>query len=113
MARWNKTRKWKSAMIAQLLERDGPDCWLCGYPMPHPPKKLNKRRSLEHLTPRVLGGKDDAGNLVVCHQHCNGHLREHPREKKLAIREKWQAVRLRRRPKQQIEGNAMPRHRGT
>jgi hypothetical protein len=98
-------------MIARILARDGPDCWLCGYPMPDPPKRLNKRRSLEHLTARVLGGKDEEGNLVVCHQHCNGHLREHPREKKLAIREKWQAVRRQRRSKREADGNAMAKTR--
>lgn len=79
-------------MVAQLLARDGSDCWLCAYPMTQPPKRPNKRISLEHLTPRVLGGGDGTDNLVLCHQHCNGHLRDRPREKKLAIRKKWRAV---------------------
>jgi 5-methylcytosine-specific restriction endonuclease McrA len=95
MGVWRKTSKWKRAMVARLLKRDGHDCWLCGFPMTQPPKKHTKRISLEHLTPRILGGGDVAENLVLCHQHCNGHLRDHPREKKLVIREKWMAYRSR------------------
>jgi len=45
---------------------------------------------LEHLLPRSLGGTDDAANLVVCHQHCNMHLKDRPREQKEAMRLKWQ-----------------------
>lgn len=80
-------------MANRLLERDGPGCWLCGGPMPDPPKRANKRRTIEHLVPRSKGGTDDWGNLVVCHQHCNHHLADRPREKKLAMREKWQRAR--------------------
>ncbi|ANY19218.1 hypothetical protein A6F68_00689 [Tsuneonella dongtanensis] len=57
--------------------------------MPDPPKRANKRRSLEHLTPRSLGGDDSEANLVVCHQHCNAHLKDRPREQKEKMRTKW------------------------
>lgn len=83
-------------MVDRLLKRDGPACWLCAYPMTEPPKRLNKRISIEHLTPRILGGTDSEDNLVLCHQHCNGHLRDHPSQKKLTIRKKWRAAYERR-----------------
>jgi 5-methylcytosine-specific restriction endonuclease McrA len=79
-------------MVARILKRDGSECWLCAYPLRDPPKKHNKRISIEHLTPRAAGGGDDEANLVLCHQHCNGHLRDRTREKKLAMRAKWLAA---------------------
>ncbi|QZD86835.1 HNH endonuclease [Qipengyuania psychrotolerans] len=92
MARWNRTSKWKKTMIARLLERDGFSCWLCGLPMTQPPKKHNKRISLEHLKARSEGGTDDLDNLVLCHQHCNGHLGVRPIADKLKMRSKWHKV---------------------
>jgi 5-methylcytosine-specific restriction endonuclease McrA len=79
-------------MVARLLKRDGATCWLCALPLRHPPKRPNKRISLEHLTPRSLAGGDVESNLVLCHQHCNKHLADHPLEEKLAMRKKWHAT---------------------
>ena len=76
-------------MIARLRNRDGDDCWLCGLPMTEPPRRHNKRISLEHLVARSDGGSDEPGNLVLCHQHCNGHLGDRPKEEKLKMRSKW------------------------
>ncbi len=76
-------------MIARLLKRDGEDWWLCGRAMPDPPRHPNKRRTIEHLNPRSLGGGDEESNLVVCHQHCNMHLRDRPPDRKLKMRAKW------------------------
>jgi 5-methylcytosine-specific restriction endonuclease McrA len=95
MARWNRTTKWKRKMIERIAARDGMLCWLCALPLSLVPKKPSKRISLEHLVPRSLGGDDKPENLVLCHQHCNGHLRDRPIEKKQQMRKKWLATRAR------------------
>ena len=79
-------------MIARLLSRDGSQCWLCARPLRDPPKRPNKRISLEHLKARSLGGDDSEANLVLWHQHCNAHLRDRPLERKLRMRKKWHAA---------------------
>lgn len=95
MRRWNRTAKWKRKMIAQIVARDGMLCWLCDLPLSDVPKRPSKRISLEHLVARSLGGDDTPENLVLCHQHCNAHLKDHPLEKKQKIRNKWLAMRAR------------------
>lgn len=79
-------------MIERLASRDGFVCWLCALPLSLVPKRPGKRVSLEHLTPRSQGGGDDEGNLVICHQHCNKHLDNRPREQKEKMRLKWHAA---------------------
>ena len=76
-----------------LRLRDGDLCWLCNYPIafdaePNSPKSP----TVEHLEPKALGGADALPNLVLCHQHCNAHLRDHPKAKKLRTRAKWHAA---------------------
>lgn len=93
MRRWNRTTKWKRKMAAFIAARDGMLCWLCALPLSLVPKRPSKRISLEHLVPRSLGGDDRPGNLVLCHQHCNAHLKDRPLEKKKQIRRKWLTTR--------------------
>lgn len=93
MRRWNRTSKWKQRMIALIAARDGMLCWLCASPLSLVPKKPSKRVTLEHLVARSLGGGDETENLVMCHQHCNAHLRDRPLEKKRQMRRKWLAAR--------------------
>lgn len=50
-----------------------------------------KSPTREHLVPKKLGGTDELSNLVLCHRHCNAHLRDHPKAKKLEIQAKWHA----------------------
>jgi hypothetical protein len=101
MGVWRKTAKWKRRRIGLLMERDGQGCWLCTRPLNSASTRPGRRISLEHLTPRCTGGGDGLDNLVLCHDSCNRHLRDHPADKKRKIREKWhreaarQAVRSR------------------
>ena len=56
--------------VAALMERDGPDCWLCG-------KALGDDVTQEHLVPVGHGGPNHLSNLVLAHEECNrelGHL---------------------------------------
>ena len=76
-------------MVERLRARDGDKCWLCARPLKMTATKQSRRISIEHLHPRSLGGGDEIDNLVLCHGHCNRHLRDHPREKKIKIQAKW------------------------
>lgn len=57
---------------AQLAERDGPRCALCGEDVdfslrsPHP-----MSASVDHIIPRSRGGTHDADNLQLAHRTCN------------------------------------------
>jgi 5-methylcytosine-specific restriction endonuclease McrA len=89
MALWRRTRQWKQARIAQLRARDGSACWLCFRDLFTGGKLKNRKATIEHLTPRALGGGDALDNLVLCHPGCNQHLGCRPVDKKLKMREKW------------------------
>jgi 5-methylcytosine-specific restriction endonuclease McrA len=89
MPSFKKTAKWKRARRAEIVRRDGPDCWLCTRPVPKAPKRAGQRASIEHLRARTHGGSDALDNLVLCHDACNRHLRDRPLEQKLKIRVKW------------------------
>lgn len=60
---------------AQLAERDGTDCGICGEPV-----NMNLRRfeedglmcaSVDHILPRSLGGGHEPENLQLAHLVCN------------------------------------------
>lgn len=58
--------------VPVLIERDGPDCRLCGkvvdlslkYPDP-------MSRAVDHIIPRSLGGPDEVSNYQISHSACN------------------------------------------
>lgn len=76
-------------MVERLRARDGDKCWLCARPLKMTATKQSRRISIEHLHPRSLGGGDEAANLVLCHHHCNLHLRDRTLETKLKMQTKW------------------------
>ena len=88
MAQW-KTAKWKRATVTKLIERDGPNCWLCTLPILSTPKKQGRRASIEHLIARSLNGSNSLDNLRLCHDSCNRHLGDRPVAKKWQMRAKW------------------------
>lgn len=50
------------------------DVWLCGYcgqDLQHHTGDDRRLRALDHITPVVLGGSNDATNLVTCCDSCN------------------------------------------
>ena len=83
-----------------ITKRDGSFCWLCNRGLLKGGKVKNRKITLEHLTPRSLGGSDDLDNLVLCHPACNRHLADRPVQKKQKIRVKWHRETARNREKQ-------------
>jgi phage-related protein (TIGR01555 family) len=59
-------------VAVQIRERDGHKCVYCGAAEPHvPPAKAGDKHQLDHLVPRIQGGKDEATNLVTACKRCN------------------------------------------
>src|SRR5690606_30528426 len=59
--------------IARLRERDGDDCQLCGAVIDFSLRKEDTFMcvSVDHITPRSLGGSNDEANLQLAHLLCN------------------------------------------
>jgi hypothetical protein len=56
----------------QIRERDHHECQYCHKPeVTVPPAKISNKHALDHLVPRIDGGKDVASNLVLACQSCN------------------------------------------
>jgi 5-methylcytosine-specific restriction endonuclease McrA len=56
----------RHAIIAAIVMRDGPDCYLCNQGSdPSDPWHV------EHVKPRSAGGTDDLENLALAHASCN------------------------------------------
>ena len=58
-----KNKKWRVAIRAQLVKRDGKICHWC--------KKPKDRLTIDHVTRRADGGADDLENLVLACKPCN------------------------------------------
>lgn len=65
----------------QLVERDGPDCWLCGE------ATTPFDRTVEHLVALSRGGTNDLENLALAHTGCNRCMGNLALADKLAMRE--------------------------
>ncbi len=66
-----KSRR-KADARKRIFERDGYICWLCGTPTSpawSPGDILSP--TIDHLTPRSLGGGDEDSNLATAHMLCN------------------------------------------
>lgn len=64
--------RYYSVSAEQLVERDGPDCALCGEYVDftlRSPDPLSP--SVDHIVPRSLGGTHDPANLQLAHRICN------------------------------------------
>lgn len=57
---------------AQLAQRDGLDCGLCGNPVDLSLKHPDLMRgSVDHILPTSLGGSNEPENVQLAHLHCN------------------------------------------
>lgn len=66
-----RTHSWASPEIRTLVERDGPDCFACCWPV------TPENASRDHLVPLASGGPDHIANKVLMHRDCNyqcGHM---------------------------------------
>lgn len=52
--------------IRLIIERDGPDCFLCGEPF-----TKNQKITIDHWIPRAAGGTEEIDNLRIAHKICN------------------------------------------
>ena len=46
--------------IRLIIERDGPDCFLCGEPF-----TKNQKITIDHWIPRAAGGTEEIDNLRI------------------------------------------------
>jgi 5-methylcytosine-specific restriction endonuclease McrA len=54
----------ESLAVALLIQRDGPNCYLC--------QAIPGRYGIEHIVPKSQGGTDEATNLALACPECNG-----------------------------------------
>jgi hypothetical protein len=75
--------------ISLLRARDGDFCWFCDERLNFNAVPNSKKApTIEHLTPKSLGGTSELDNLRLCHPGCNRHLGDRPREQKERMRAK-------------------------
>lgn len=70
----------------QLIAKCGSHCWLCNRPI------INETPTLDHVTPRALGGSHDISNLRLAHGACN-KLRGHGPVPELLLTKEMQVQR--------------------
>lgn len=63
---------------AQLIERDGTDCFYCGKP-------LGEDITVEHLIALSCGGKNSLSNMVLAHEQCNRMVGNLPITEKVKV----------------------------
>jgi len=65
----------KKYVQAELWERDGDKCYLCGLPMVHYAadtyETLYTKATIDHVISRANGGSDHMDNLKFAHRICN------------------------------------------
>lgn len=65
-------RRAKRASARKTLEKyHGSLCCWCGRPMQTTDQRAWDYRTIEHLRPRSVGGKDELSNLAYAHAKCN------------------------------------------
>jgi len=52
--------------IMLIIERDGPNCFLCGEPF-----TKNQKITIDHWVPKAAGGSEEIDNLRIAHKTCN------------------------------------------
>jgi 5-methylcytosine-specific restriction endonuclease McrA len=63
---------------ADLVIRDGEDCWLCGQRLDFDaPPNDNYYPSIDHVICRARGGTDEMSNLRLAHRVCNSRKDSH------------------------------------
>lgn len=81
--------------LEALRERDGPLCFYSGVDLLFGPRaqlaNAPQTGTIEHLTPRSLGGKNALGNLVLCTYEINQWLDNADLVTKLKLRDDWWA----------------------
>jgi 5-methylcytosine-specific restriction endonuclease McrA len=64
----------RNAKRNAIVERDGPDCWLCGRPI------YGEEATLDHVKPAAEGGRGTLDNLKLAHSECNNARHNAPKK---------------------------------
>ena len=70
------SRRISGRLRAQVLERNGMTCQMCGAGPGDEIAGQRVRLEVDHIEPRLAGGADELTNLRVLCQVCNGGLQE-------------------------------------
>lgn len=66
----------KTRMVEILDHAQRDRCAICGKAMLH--GRGRRKRNLEHVWPKALGGLDEPGNLMAAHARCNTEKGDRP-----------------------------------
>lgn len=66
----------KGRMVELLDHAQFDRCGICGKALLH--GRGRKKRNLEHVWPKGLGGLDEPGNLLTAHVRCNAEKGDRP-----------------------------------
>ena len=64
-------RELRRHLMTAVELRDGTDCYLCGCATITLDQGHPRRRTLDHVIPQRLGGKDELSNLRIACSVCN------------------------------------------
>lgn len=64
-------RELRRHLMTAVELRDGTDCHYCGCPTITLDQNHPRRRTLDHVIPQALGGKDEVSNLRIACSVCN------------------------------------------
>ena len=72
MVRWKELPgRVRRELTAQIAERDGWVCQLCGLPISHYPLRRRDQLTADHIIPESRGGVSTIENLRAAHWGCN------------------------------------------
>ena len=72
------TTEWRKTRLA-ILERDNYTCGYCGA----------EANSVDHITPRALGGTNDPGNLIAACTTCNSRKQDRVMRRQPWFNPRW------------------------
>jgi len=88
---YRKSRGFGGAIVSvrkrrEILARDGYMCMLCGEPLDMSADPQDDMYpSLDHITPRSIGGTHSIDNLQAAHRICNARRKAKPLDQFLAV----------------------------
>lgn len=83
----------RQRLLAQVIERDGPDCFFCGDPMaPADAMGDPAQATLEHLVSVTHGGPNHISNCFAAHERCNSLAGHMSAPEKIALRDQMRAL---------------------
>jgi hypothetical protein len=92
---WKFRREQQAERVKALRSRDGDNCARCRRPLRFDlPAGHDQGAALEPVVPALAGGREDIGNLRLCHARCNASGADHTSEVTERMRRKNEAALL-------------------